>query len=31
VAILDFSIFPEPLKSAKIDQKVIKNNKRTRK
>jgi len=28
-AILDFSIFSEPLKIAKIDQKVTENNKRT--
>jgi len=30
VAILDFLIFPGPLKIAKIDQKVTKINKRTR-
>ena len=29
--ILDFVLFPEPLKSAKIDQKVIKNNKKNTK
>ena len=28
MAIVDFLIFPEPLKIAKVDQKVIKTNKR---